>query len=328
MSKSTQIRKIAVMTSGGDSPGMNACIRAVVRSAIYQGLEVVGIRRGYTGMIAGDFVEMQNHSVSNIIQRGGTILKSARSEEFRTKEGRAKAAKNLLKANIDGLICIGGDGSFHGGYFLQQEHHIPVIGIPGTIDNDLYGTDYTLGYDTAINTALEAIDKIRDTAAAHDRLFFVEVMGRDSGFIAIECAIGGGAEAALIPETKTDFEKVKEILQTGLRNNKLSSLVIVAEGEEEGGAFDVAKQLKDITGYETRVTVLGHIQRGGSPTARDRVLASRLGFAAVEAMAKGTSGVMVGIVNNQVKLTALPETWEKKKIIDEDLIQLIHVLSV
>ncbi len=328
MSKSSPIKKIAVMTSGGDAPGMNACVRAVVRTAIYEGLEVVGIRKGYTGMIAGDFIEMQNHSVSNIIQRGGTILKSARSDEFRTVAGRAKAAKNLKQANIDALVVIGGDGSFHGAYFLNQEHNIPVVGIPGTIDNDLYGTDYTIGYDTAINTAMEGIDKIRDTAAAHDRLFFVEVMGRDSGFIAIECAIGGGAEAALIPETKTDFEKVKEILQTGLRNNKSSSLVIVAEGEEEGGAFDVARELKETTGYETRVCVLGHIQRGGSPSARDRVLASRLGYAAVEAIAKGASGVMIGLVNNKIKLTPLPETWEKKKTIDDDLIQMIHVLSV
>lgn len=327
MAKSSSIRKVAVLTSGGDAPGMNACIRAVVRSAIYHQLEIIGIRRGYNGMIAGDFVDMGPQFVSNIIQRGGTILKSARSEEFKTSEGRAKAAKNLLKNNVDGVIVIGGDGSFHGAYLLQQEHGIPVVGIPGTIDNDLFGTDYTIGYDTAINTALHAIDSIRDTAASHDRLFFVEVMGRDSGFIAIECAIGGGAEAALIPETKTDFNKVKEILQNGLRNNKTSSVVVVAEGEEEGGAFDVAKSLKDLTGYETRVAVLGHIQRGGSPTARDRVLASRLGDAAVRMISKGTSGVMVGLVNDQLKLTPLPETWEKKKLIDEDLIHLIHILS-
>ncbi len=321
------VNKIGVYTSGGDAPGMNACIRAVVRSAAYFGIEVVGIRRGYAGMIAGDFTDMTPSSVSNIVQRGGTILKTARSDEFRTPEGREKAAANLKAAGIDGLVAIGGDGTFRGGVALHREHEIPVVGCPGTIDNDLYGTDYTIGYDTAVNTALEMIDKIRDTADAHDRLFFVEVMGRDAGFIALDTGIGSGAEAILIPELKTSMVTLLETLDRGKRRNKTSSLIIVAEGEEEGGAFRVAEQIKNELGYEYRVVVLGHVQRGGAPSARDRVLASRLGHGAVEALREGHTNVMIGVTHNRVVLTPMSQTWKHTKAIDHSMIDLAEILS-
>ena len=322
------MKKIAVFTSGGDAPGMNACVRAVVRTACYNGIEVMGIIRAYDGMISGDFIEMGAHSVSNIIQKGGTILKSARSEEFRTKEGRAKAAENLKKNGIEGVVAIGGDGTFTGAKIFSEEHNIPFIGAPGTIDNDLFGTDYTIGYDTALNTVVEAVDKIRDTADAHDRLFFVEVMGRDAGFIALRSGIGVGAEAILIPETETYIDQLVEKLKKGRDNKKTSSIIIVAEGDDAGGAYEVARQVKEkFDYYETKVTVLGHLQRGGSPTAADRVLASQLGKAAVEALLAGKKNKMVGIINRRVWLTPFSKAIKHHQKINKDLLTLAEVLA-
>ena len=324
------LHRIGVFTSGGDSPGMNACIRAAVRRAVAEGLEVVGIRRGYAGMIEGDFVEMDRQSVSNILQQGGTILKSARSDAFRTPEGRAEAARRLGAAGVNALVAIGGDGTLQGATHLAAEHGVAVVGCPGTIDNDLFGTDETIGFDTALNTALENIDRIRDTADAHDRLFLVEVMGRDTGFIALACGIGGGAELVLIPEMLTDVESIKERILSLMASQSRSSIVVVAEGDELGGAHRIAQALHEdaaFDGIDTRVSVLGHIQRGGSPTARDRVLASRLGSAAVEALLEGHDGVMVGIVNGDLKLTPMRNVWARKKSIDYDLLQLTALLS-
>ena len=325
-----ELQRIGVFTSGGDSPGMNACIRAATRRAISEGLEVVGIRRGYAGMIEGDFVEMDRQSVSNILQQGGTILKSARSERFRTPEGRAEAAAQLGAAGVDALVAIGGDGTLQGATHLASEHHIAVVGCPGTIDNDLFGTDETIGFDTALNTALDSIDKIRDTADAHDRLFLVEVMGRDTGFIALACGIGGGAELVLIPEMMTDMVAIKDRILSLMAAQSRSSIVVVAEGDELGGAQKIRQALAEDPAFDridTRVSVLGHIQRGGSPTARDRVLASRLGAAAVEALVEGHDGVMVGVVNNDLKLTPMRNVWSRKKDIDYDLLQLTALLS-
>ncbi len=324
------LQRIGVFTSGGDSPGMNACIRAATRRAIAEGLEVVGIKRGYAGMIDGDFVEMDRQSVSNILQQGGTILKSARSDRFRTPEGRAEAAQKLREAGIDALVAIGGDGTLQGATHLANEHGIAVVGCPGTIDNDLFGTDETIGFDTALNTALDSIDKIRDTADAHDRLFLVEVMGRDTGFIALACGIGGGAELVLIPEMMTDVLSIKDRILSLMAAQSRSSIVVVAEGDELGGAHRIRQALAEDPQFDridTRVSVLGHIQRGGSPTARDRVLASRLGAAAVEALLEGHDGVMVGIVNNDLKLTPMRNVWSRKKDVDYDLLQLTALLS-
>jgi 6-phosphofructokinase 1 len=320
------MKKIAVFTSGGDAPGMNACVRAVVRSGLYNGCEVVGIQYGFEGMIEGKFVDLQARSVSNIIQRGGTILRTARSEHFRTTEGRAQAATHLKGAGIEGLVAIGGDGTFRGAVKLHDEHGIAVVGVPGTIDNDLFGTDYTIGYDTAVNTAMEAIDKIRDTAASHDRLFYVEVMGRDSGFIALDVGISSGAEHIVIPEIHTSMQELKEELEAS-KKVKSSAIIIVAEGEEEGGAFSVAEKIKDTAGYDYRVCVLGHIQRGGSPTARDRMLASRLGVAAVDALLEGQTNVMVGEIHGKILSTPLKETWTNRKRIDEDLWRVASILA-
>ncbi len=320
------MKKIGVFTSGGDAPGMNACVRAVVRNGIYNGLEIIGIQYGYEGMIEGRFVDLQARSVSNIIQRGGTILRTARSEHFRTTEGRAEAAKNLKAAGIDGLVAIGGDGTFQGATTLYEEHAIPIIGVPGTIDNDLYGTDYTIGYDTAVNTAMEAIDKIRDTAASHDRLFYVEVMGRDAGFIAIDVGISSGSEHIAIPETHTNITDLKDALISS-KGHKSSAIIIVAEGEESGGALSLAEKIKDAAGYDYRICVLGHIQRGGSPSARDRLLASRLGVAAVDALLEGQSGVMVGDIHGKISFTPLKETWTQRKTIDKDLWRLASILA-
>lgn len=322
------IKRIGVFTSGGDSPGMNAAVRAVVRMAIHNDIVIIGIRQGYHGMIKGDFVEMDNSSVSNIIQRGGTILKSARSDEFMTAEGRKKAAENVRDQHIDALIAIGGDGTFQGATLFNEEHGIPVVGIPGTIDNDLSGTDETIGYDTALNTAMEAIDKIRDTADAHDRLFLVEVMGRDAGFIALETGIAGGAELILLPETVNDIKSIKSQLSEVFFAQRRSSLVVVAEGDETGGAVNLAEKLKDdFSKFEMRVCILGHIQRGGSPTARDRVLASRLGASSVQALLDGHKNVMVGIVNSEIRITPMRNTWSKKKSINYDLVELYKILS-
>ncbi|HIG73434.1 MAG TPA: 6-phosphofructokinase [Bacteroidetes bacterium] len=325
-----ELSRIGVFTSGGDAPGMNACIRAAVRRALAEGLEVVGIRRGYAGMIDGDFVEMDRQSVSNILQQGGTILKSARSDAFRTEEGRERAAAQLRTCGVDALVAIGGDGTLTGATRLAEEHGVAVVGCPGTIDNDLFGTDETIGYDSALNTALESIDKIRDTADAHDRLFLIEVMGRDTGFIALSCGIGGGAELVLIPEMLSDMSSIKERILSLMSSQSRSSIVVVAEGDELGGAHRIAEALKKESAFDsidTRVTVLGHVQRGGRPTARDRVLASRLGNAAVEALIEGHSGVMVGIVNGDVKLTPIRNVWGRKKEVDYDLLQLTALLS-
>ncbi|ERM83911.1 6-phosphofructokinase [Rhodonellum psychrophilum GCM71 = DSM 17998] len=324
------MKKIAVFTSGGDAPGMNACIRAVVRTSIFYGLEIYGISYGFDGMIKGGFKRMQSNSVSNIVQRGGTILKSARSEEFMTKEGRQKAYDQLKEHEIEGVVAIGGDGTFTGAKVFFEEFGIPIIGCPGTIDNDIYGTDYTIGFDTAVNTALEAIDKIRDTAAAHDRIFFVEVMGRDSGYIAVECGIGGGAEFVFVPETETDLKKVVKSLKS-LRKSKSSSLIVVAEGDEEGTAEYIMEKVKgklNDADKEFKVTTLGHIQRGGNPTARDRVLASRCGMAAVDGLIAGKSNCMAGVVNGDVIYTPFEDCIGKTKPLKEDHLKLIEILSI
>lgn len=323
------MKKIAVFTSGGDAPGMNACIRAVVRTATYHQLEVIGIVRGYAGMIQGDFMDLKSSSVSNIIQRGGTILKSARSEEFRTIEGRAIAAENLKSKGVEGIVAIGGDGTFTGAKIFAEEHGFAIMGAPGTIDNDLYGTDYTIGYDTAINTVVQAVDKIRDTADAHDRLFFVEVMGRDAGFIALRSGIGVGAEAILIPETETYIDQLIEKLKKGWERQKSSSIIIVAEGDDAGGAYEVAQKVKaKFDHYETKVTVLGHVQRGGSPTAADRVLASQMGSEAVNALVAGRRNEMVGIINRKLVFTPFEKAIKHHQKINQELLKLAEVLSL
>lgn len=322
------MKRIGVFTSGGDAPGMNAAIRAVVRQAYALGLEVIGIRRGYAGMILGEMVPLGVRDVANILQRGGTILLTARSQEFMGEEGRANAAEKLRQAGIEGLVAIGGDGTFRGAMRLMEEHRIPVVGLPGTIDNDLYGTDYTIGFDTAVNTALEAIDRIRDTAASHERVFFIEVMGRDAGFIALDVGLAGGAEVIAVPEEPVDPKRIAEGLLESQRRGKTSSIVVVAEGAYPGGAAGLLAAIREHVPMEARVTVLGHIQRGGSPTAKDRILASRLGAAAVETLAAGTSGVMVGEVAGEVKLTPLREAVERKKDIHRGLLRLSQVLAL
>ncbi len=324
------LNRIGVFTSGGDAPGMNACVRAVVRTALANDLEVVGIRRGYAGMIDGDYVEMDGQSVSNIVQKGGTVLKSARSARFREPEWRAKAAEQLRESHIDALVAIGGDGTFQGAAAFHDEHGLPAVGCPGTIDNDLFGTDETIGYDTALNTALENIDRIRDTADAHDRLFLVEVMGRDAGFIALNCAIGGGAEMVLIPETFTEMGEIKDRVLSLMSAQTRSSIVVVAEGDEHGGAIRIEQAMRSDPAFgqiDLRVCVLGHTQRGGSPTARDRVLASRLGAAAVEALLAGHTNVMVGVSENEIKLTPMRNVWSRKKNINYELLKLTQLLS-
>jgi 6-phosphofructokinase 1 len=324
------MKRIAVFTSGGDAPGMNACIRAVVRGAVYHGIEVFGIRRGYNGMINGDIFQMTSHSVSNIVQRGGTILKSARSKEFMTPEGRAKAHEQLQKFGIEGLVAIGGNGTFTGATIFYDEYGIPTVGAPGTIDNDLYGTDYTIGFDTAVNTALEAIDKIRDTADSHDRIFIIEVMGRDSGYIAIQSGIAGGAEMVMVPEVLTPISEVVNTLKQGFIRSKSSSIVVVAEGEEEGSAAEVAEKISKLIDEELdmRVTTLGHIQRGGIPTAYDRILASRLGLGALEGLMNGEKNVMAGVINNELVYTPFRDTIRLPKPISEDLLRMVKILSV
>lgn len=322
------IKNIGVFTSGGDSPGMNAAIRAVVRTALYYDLKVTGILRGYDGMIAGDFVEMERKSVANIIQRGGTVLKTARSDEFRTKEGRKKAYDQVKAKEIDALVAIGGDGTFTGAKIFSEEYDIPVIGLPGTIDNDLIGTDFTIGYDTAINTVVDAVDKIRDTAESHDRLFIVEVMGRDSGLIALRSGIGTGAEAILIPETKTDTKALLARLEVS-RRDKSSKIIIVAEGDDAGGAFEIAKNVKEkFPLIDTRVSVLGHIQRGGAPTCMDRVLASRLGVAAVECLTAGRTGEMIGIVHGKIHFTPFGQAIKHNVDVNRELLKIVEILSL
>ncbi len=322
------MKKIGVFTSGGDAPGMNACIRAIVRTATYHGIEVYGIRRGYNGMIKGEISKLESYSVSNIIQKGGTILRSARSKEFMTKEGRKAAYDQLKSLGIDGLVAIGGDGTFTGANIFFEEYGIPTIGAPGTIDNDLFGTDYTIGYDTAVNTALDAIDKIRDTADSHDRVFFIEVMGRDSGYIAIPCAIGGGAEIVMIPETDTSIDYVVDTLRTGWSRSKTSFIVIIAEGDEEGSATEVASKVQQALPHmDARVTILGHVQRGGSPTAADRMLASQLGIACVEGLLAGRQNEMAGIINSELTYTPFIDTITKDKPINPEFINMVNILS-
>ncbi len=323
-----QIKNIGVYTSGGDSPGMNAAIRAVVRSAIFYNVEVTGIRRGYDGMINGDMFPMNRKSVSNIIQRGGTILKTARSEQFLTAEGRKTAYEQLKKNNVDALVAIGGDGTFRGARVFGQEYDMPIVGLPSTIDNDLLGTDFTIGYDTAINTVIDAVDKIRDTAESHDRLFIVEVMGRDSGLIALRTGIAAGAEAILIPESKTDLKAVFERLESG-RKDKTSKIIMLAENGEAGDAFEIGSQIKErFPNYDTRISVLGHIQRGGKPTCMDRVLASRVGVAAVEALLAGHRNEMVGLIHNQIAYTAFENATKHFVDVNPDFLKIVEILSI
>ena len=324
-----KIKKIGVLTSGGDAPGMNAAIRAVTRTALFNGIEVVGIQNGYQGMIAGNFRNLQSHMVSDIIQRGGTMLKSARSDEFRTEEGRRKAYESIQQEGIDGIVVIGGDGSFKGARIFSLEHDVPIVGIPGTIDNDLYGTDYTIGYDTALNTIVEAVDKIRDTASSHNRLFFIEVMGKDAGFLALRGGIACGAEAILIPEINRDTATLREHLEADYKRRKLSNIILVAEGDETGGAFNIAKSVKDeFEGYDIRVTVLGHIQRGGSPSAFDRVIGSQLGVAAVEALLDDQKSIMVGLMNREVVHVPFNRTIKHHKDVNRRLVEIQDILSI
>ena len=322
-----KVTKIGVLTSGGDSPGMNAAIRAVVRTGLYNGLEVYGIMRGYEGMIQNDISKMESRSVANIIQRGGTILKTGRCMEFLEYEGRKKAYSNLKKHGINGLVIIGGDGSFRGAQVFSNEFDIPCIGVPGTIDKDIAGTDFTIGFDTAVNTAVEAIDKIRDTMDAHDRLFVIEVMGRDSGYIALHSGIATGAENILIPEKQTDIESIITGLLEKGRRQKLVNLIVVAEGKF-GGANEVAKVMRErLPDEEVRVCVLGHIQRGGAPSCFDRLIASRMGYAAIECLMEGRFNVFVGIVNNRMHYIPLNEAVKKKQRISEEWMKIVKILS-
>ncbi|MCB9190516.1 MAG: 6-phosphofructokinase [Flavobacteriales bacterium] len=322
------MKTIAVFTSGGDSPGMNACIRAIVRTALHHGVKVYGIMHGYQGMIEDQFRVLGSDDVGNIIQRGGTILKSSRSKEFLTTEGRQKAFENIQKRGIEGIIAIGGDGTFAGAKVFTEEHNIPFIGLPGTIDNDLIGTDYTIGYDTALNNVIEAVDKIKDTAASHDRLFFVEVMGKDAGFIALRSGIGVGAFAILIPEVHTDLEGLIQNLDAAYKRKKSSSIIIVAEGDDAGGAYKIAeKVVAKLPQYDTRVTILGHQQRGGSPSALDRMLASQLGYEAVNSILAGKHSVMVGIVNKQVVYTPFEQAIKHHDKVNTDFLKLAEILA-
>jgi 6-phosphofructokinase 1 len=325
-----KVTKIGVMTSGGDSPGMNAAIRAVVRTGLHHGLEVFGIMRGFQGLIDDDIIKMESRSVANIIQRGGTILKTARCKDFLTPEGRKKAYNNLKKHGINGLVIIGGDGSFKGAQVFSNEHDIPCIGLPGTIDKDIAGTDFTIGFDTAVNTAVQAIDKIRDTADAHDRLFVIEVMGRDAGYIALYSGISTGAENILIPERKTDVEEMIASLEEKEKRKKLVNLIVVAEGDDFGGGNEVGKVIKErIPSADVRVTVLGHIQRGGSPTCLDRMIASRLGYAAVEALLMGSDkhNVMIGVINNKLHYTPLDKAVKAKQKMSEEWLKIVKILA-
>lgn len=323
------IKCIGILTSGGDAPGMNAAIRAITRAAIYNGFKVKGIYRGYEGLINNEIKDFTTENVSNIIQRGGTILKTARSQEFKTPEGRRKAYENMVSHGINALVVIGGDGSLTGARAFADEYDIPCIGLPGTIDNDLFGTDTTIGYDTALNTILECVDKIRDTATSHDRIFFVEVMGRDAGFLAQNSAIAAGAEAAIIPEDQTDVDQLEEFISRGCRKTKNSSIVIVSESPKGGGAMHYAERVKkEYPQYDVRVTILGHLQRGGCPTAADRILAGRLGVASVEAIMEGQRNVMMGIRNDQIVYVPFSKAIKNDKPINRDLIRVLDVLSI
>ena len=329
MQKNEPMKRIGVLTSGGDAPGMNAAVRAVVRACIYYDIEVFGVYKGYEGLINGNIKQLFVRSVSNILSRGGTFLLSARSDAFRTKAGRQKAYNHFKEFELDALVVIGGDGSFTGANIFSEEFGISVIGIPGTIDNDLAGTDFTIGFDTACNTACEAIDKIRDTASSHERLFFVEVMGRDTGFIAVNSAIGGGAVAMILPEHNWSMDSLIERLQKGAANQKASNVVIVAEGSRLGSAVDIARQVKEKLNYfDIRVTVLGHLQRGGSPSTFDRVLAGKMGVVAVEELRKGASGVMLGIINNKIVSTPIAQAIKTVKRLDNEKFRVAKILSI
>lgn len=324
-----KIKCIGILTSGGDAPGMNAAIRAVTRSAIYNGLQVKGIYRGYRGLVTNEIKDFKSEDVSNIVQRGGTILKTARCKEFMTPEGRKQAYDNMKAHGIDALIVIGGDGSLTGARIFAEEYDVTCIGLPGTIDNDLFGTDTTIGYDTALNTIMECVDKIRDTATSHERLFFIEVMGRDAGFLALNGAIASGAEAAIIPEFETEFDQLEEFIKNGFRKSKNSSIVLVAESELTGGAMHYAERVKnEYPQYDVRVSILGHLQRGGSPTANDRILASRLGAASIEALLEGQRNVMIGIEHDQVVYVPFTKAIKNDKPIDRGLVGVLKELSI
>lgn len=323
-----QIKTIGILTSGGDAPGMNAAIRAVTRSAIYHGLNVKGIYRGYKGLISGEIKEFQTQSVSNIIQQGGTILRTARCQEFMTEEGRKIAYENMVKEGIDALVVLGGDGTFTGAKIFANEFNIPVVGVPCTIDNDLCGTDYTIGYDTALNTIVESVDKIRDTANSHERLFFIEVMGRDAGFLALNSALASGAEAAIIPEIVTGEDQLETLIQRGFRKSKNSSIVIVAESDSTGGALEISERLKkEHPEYDARITILGHLQRGGRPSAYDRILASRLGAAAIDALLDEQRNIMVGIVHDDIVYVPFTKAIKDDKPVDAVLMDVLKALS-
>lgn len=323
------IKCIGILTSGGDAPGMNAAIRAVTRTAIYNGLAVKGIMRGYHGLITNEIIDFKSQSVSNIIQKGGTILKTARSQEFTTPEGRRTAYENMKANEIDALVVIGGDGSITGAQIFAREYDIPIIGLPGTIDNDLSGTDSTIGYDTALNTIVEAVDKLRDTATSHERLFFVEVMGNTAGYLALNGALASGAEAAIIPEMETEVDQLSQLIDHGFRKSKNSAIVLVAENKKTGGAMGLAERIKrEYPQYDARVTILGHIQRGGSPTAKDRILASRMGAAAIKALLEGQRNVMIGIQNGAMVYVPFAKAISHEKHIDRDSIELVKILSI
>lgn len=323
------IKCIGILTSGGDAPGMNAAIRSVTRAAIFNDIKVKAIYRGYSGLMMGEIKEFHTEDVSNIVQRGGTILKSARSEEFATSEGRARAYEVMQKEGIDALVVIGGDGSLQGAKMLSREHNTPIVGIPATIDNDLYGTDLTIGYDTALNTIVDAVDKIRDTANSHERLFFIEVMGRDAGFLALNSALAAGAEAAIIPERETPMEQLRDLIHNGLRKSKNSSIVLVSESQVTGGATALADQLHaEYPEFDIRVSVLGHMQRGGSPTAFDRIIASRMGVAAIDALLDGLRNVMIGIVDDKITHVSLAKAVKLNKPVAEELISVQQILSI
>jgi len=322
-----KLKRIAVLTSGGDSPGLNACLRAVVRTALAEKVEIFGVRRGYDGLMADDFVQLDGHSVSGIINRGGTFLLTARSRNFESPAGLRKAARALARRKLEGLIVLGGEGSLRGASELAEKTSAAIMGIPKSIDNDVGGTDFSIGFDTALNTAVEVIDKIRDTATSHERLFFVEVMGRKRGFLALATALAGGAEAFLLPEIKSDLPLLCRKLEEGKRRGKISSIVVVAEGDEAGGAFEMARQIKKSMGYEVRVSVIGHQQRGGAPSAFDRILASQLGNAAVEALLRGERSKLAGIQKGGIVTVPLESAWKIEKPLDHGLIRLAEILS-
>jgi len=324
-----EIKCIGLLTSGGDAPGMNAAIRSVTRAAIFNGIRVKAIYRGYKGLITGEIKEFQTQNVSNIIQQGGTILKTARCMEFLTVEGRKMAYDTMKKEEIDALVVIGGDGTFTGARIFAQEFNVPIVGLPGTIDNDLYGTDSTIGYDTALNTIIEAVDKIRDTASSHERLFFIEVMGRDAGFLALNSALASGAEAAIIPERETKVDQLEELIKNGFRKTKNSSIVIVAESDITGGATGLAERMRiEHPEYDVRVTILGHIQRGGSPSAYDRILASRMGVAAIDALMDEQRSIMIGIVNDVIVHIPFTKAIKDDKPVNENLLGVLQILSI